>query len=89
MAHEESRFHRSSSSLRIERIACVRPSPGNQRAPCHVGHEEGIPDEDGITDLIRHIRGRMAGSRNRCCGQLADLEDLAIGEQIIELFAAA
>ncbi|MNO01931.1 hypothetical protein D3C81_2222060 [compost metagenome] len=50
-----------------------------------IRHEEGVADEDRVTDVVSHIRRRMTGDVQGLRLQLADMENLVCIEQVIEL----
>ena len=52
-----------------------------------VGHEERVMDEGGVAHDVADRRQSMAGREQHACFQIADLEDIAVGEQPVPLRA--
>ena len=86
MAHEQPGFGRQGEDpadrlIELGRIAAGKVSPGR----AIVRHEQRIADEHGIAHLVNNAGRRVPRGVQHLDGQFAELEGLAIREQVIEL----
>ena len=69
----------------VERVRVAAGEIGARRAV--VGHEQRVADEHGVADPVGDVGRRMAGRVDHLGLELADLEALAVLEQMVEVAA--